>query len=235
MILQPNVRLLPGAYWDFFDHHTPLTERCLVEALTLLDMDIQRVVARFLPYTTKSALPQSPALVRLYLRLPWPGGCWASSPSCLQPSLEPAMTSVSTTPAKAPAKGGSAFVRYLVAGGVAAAANFGSRFVFSLWWPFEVAVTAAFLVGLVSGFFLMRGYAFRAQAVPSRRRPSSTRWSTPRRCCRPSSSAACWRAGCCPAGGWQRMPRRWHTAWVWPCRGDQLFRPSPGDLPRPAG
>lgn len=71
MILQPNVRLLPGAYWDFFDHHTPLTERCLVEALTLLDMDIQRVIARFLPYTTKSALPQSPALVRLYLRLPW--------------------------------------------------------------------------------------------------------------------------------------------------------------------
>lgn len=71
MILQPNVRLLPGAYWDFFDHHTPLTERSLVEALTLLDMDIQRVIARFLPYTTKSALPQSPALVRLYLRLPW--------------------------------------------------------------------------------------------------------------------------------------------------------------------
>ncbi len=73
------------------------------------------------------------------------------------------MTSMSAPQAKAPGKGGSAFVRYLVAGGVAAAANFGSRFVFSLWWPFELAVTAAFLVGLVSGFFLMRGYAFRAQ------------------------------------------------------------------------
>jgi len=71
MILQPNVRLLPGAYWDFFDHHTPLTERSLVEALTMLDMDIRRVIGRFLPYTTKSLLPQSPALVRLYLRLPW--------------------------------------------------------------------------------------------------------------------------------------------------------------------
>jgi len=70
MILQPNVRLLPGAYWDFFDHHTPLTERSLVEALTMLDMDIRRVIGRFLPYTTKSLLPQSPALVRLYLRFP---------------------------------------------------------------------------------------------------------------------------------------------------------------------
>ena len=67
MILQPNVRLLSGAYWDFFDHHTPLTEKSLVEALTLLDMRLLRVIARFLPYTTKSLLPQAPALVRLYL------------------------------------------------------------------------------------------------------------------------------------------------------------------------
>lgn len=69
MILQPNVRLLPGAYWDFFDHHTPLTERSLVEAVTMLDMRIERVIARFLPYTTKSLLPQSPLLVRWYLRV----------------------------------------------------------------------------------------------------------------------------------------------------------------------
>jgi SAM-dependent methyltransferase len=70
MILQPNVRLLPGAYWDFFDHHTALTERSLSEALTLLDMDLEHVIARFLPYTTKSLLPQSPALVKLYLKVP---------------------------------------------------------------------------------------------------------------------------------------------------------------------
>jgi len=70
MILQPNVRLLPGAYWDFFDHHTPLTEKSLVEALTILDMRLVRVIPRFLPYTTKSLLPQAPVLVRLYLRFP---------------------------------------------------------------------------------------------------------------------------------------------------------------------
>jgi SAM-dependent methyltransferase len=68
LILQPNVRLLPGAYWDFFDHHTPLTEHSLVEAVTTLDMQVTKVIGRFLPYTTKSVLPQSPILVRLYLR-----------------------------------------------------------------------------------------------------------------------------------------------------------------------
>jgi SAM-dependent methyltransferase len=70
LILQPNVRLLPGAYWDFFDHHTPLTERCLSEAVTMLGMELERVITRFLPYTTKSLLPQSPMLVRLYLKVP---------------------------------------------------------------------------------------------------------------------------------------------------------------------
>jgi hypothetical protein len=70
MILQPNVRLIPGAYWDFFDHHTALTERRLIAATELLDFVTEHVIARFLPYTTKSRLPQSPWLVRLYLRLP---------------------------------------------------------------------------------------------------------------------------------------------------------------------
>lgn len=74
MILQPNIRYLPGEYWDFFDHHTPLTDRSLAEALANLDMDLEVVVPRFLPYTTKSRLPQAPFLVRLYLRVPliWP-------------------------------------------------------------------------------------------------------------------------------------------------------------------
>jgi putative flippase GtrA len=58
------------------------------------------------------------------------------------------------------------FIRYLLAGLLAAAANFGSRFVFSLWWPFEVAVVAAFAVGLVTGFVLMRHFAFRAAEGP---------------------------------------------------------------------
>jgi ubiquinone/menaquinone biosynthesis C-methylase UbiE len=70
IILQPNVKLIPGAYWDFFDHHTPLTDNSLVEAVTMLGMRPAHVVTRFLPYTTKSLLPQAPWLVRLYLKVP---------------------------------------------------------------------------------------------------------------------------------------------------------------------
>jgi SAM-dependent methyltransferase len=69
VVLQPNVRLVKGAYWDFIDHKVPLTEKSLVEAAGLAGLRPLHVVTRFLPYTTKSALPQHPALVRAYLRL----------------------------------------------------------------------------------------------------------------------------------------------------------------------
>jgi len=70
LILQPNIRYTGGAYWDFFDHHLPLTERSLVEALGLAGLKPVEVRARFLPYTTKSAFPQHPVLVWLYLKMP---------------------------------------------------------------------------------------------------------------------------------------------------------------------
>lgn len=58
------------------------------------------------------------------------------------------------------APAGRQFSLYLLAGGLAALANWGSRFVFSRWLPFEAAVLAAFCVGLCTGFLLMRRYAF---------------------------------------------------------------------------
>lgn len=70
LILQPNIRILGGKYWDFVDHHLPLTDRTLVEALGLLGLEIAEVRPRFLPYTTKSRLPQHPIFVRLYLMFP---------------------------------------------------------------------------------------------------------------------------------------------------------------------
>ena len=71
MILQPNIRFLTGEYWDFFDHHTPLSDRSLSEALQLLGMKIVVCYPRFLPYTTKSWLPKASILVRWYVRLPF--------------------------------------------------------------------------------------------------------------------------------------------------------------------
>jgi SAM-dependent methyltransferase len=67
LALQPNIKFVGGAYWDFVDHHLALTDRTLVEACESLGYDIVEVIPRFLPYTTRSAIPQSPWLVRLYL------------------------------------------------------------------------------------------------------------------------------------------------------------------------
>lgn len=71
LILQPNIRYVGMAYYDFFDHHTALTDKSLVEALELSGFAIEDCIPRFLPYTTKSHLPQSPWLVTLYLKLPF--------------------------------------------------------------------------------------------------------------------------------------------------------------------
>jgi SAM-dependent methyltransferase len=70
VILQPNIRFLPGEYWDFFDHHTPLTDRSLVEGLQLAGFVPKVVIPRFLPYTTKSRLPKAAFLIKLYVRFP---------------------------------------------------------------------------------------------------------------------------------------------------------------------
>jgi SAM-dependent methyltransferase len=70
LVLQPNIRLTKEAYWDFFDHSLPITERSLAEALRLTGFEIESMKVRFLPYTTESRLPVQPWLIRLYLRLP---------------------------------------------------------------------------------------------------------------------------------------------------------------------
>jgi SAM-dependent methyltransferase len=69
LVLQPNIRLVGGAYWDFVDHHLPLTDRTLVEACESLGFEVVELTPRFLPYTTRSRLPQSPWLVRAYLAI----------------------------------------------------------------------------------------------------------------------------------------------------------------------
>jgi SAM-dependent methyltransferase len=70
IVLQPNIRFLYDEYWDFFDHHTALSDRSLVEGLQLAGFTADVVIPRFLPYTTKSRLPQAPWLVAAYLAFP---------------------------------------------------------------------------------------------------------------------------------------------------------------------
>lgn len=70
IVMQPNIKLIGGAYWDFVDHSLPLTETSLREALELSGFEVQFEKQRFLPYTMKSRIPAHPALVRAYLRFP---------------------------------------------------------------------------------------------------------------------------------------------------------------------
>ena len=69
--LGPNIRYLASRYWDFYDHYLPLSHLSLEEGLVQAGYEIESVVPRFLPYTTRSALPQHPLLITLYLRLPF--------------------------------------------------------------------------------------------------------------------------------------------------------------------
>jgi 2-polyprenyl-3-methyl-5-hydroxy-6-metoxy-1,4-benzoquinol methylase len=70
LILQPNIRLVGAAYWDFLDHHTALTEKSLVEAAENAGLATVELITRFLPYTSKSRVPRHPRLVRAYLAFP---------------------------------------------------------------------------------------------------------------------------------------------------------------------
>ncbi len=70
VVLQPNIRLVGMAYWDFIDHRVALTERSLGEAAELGGLRTVRVITRFLPFATGRLLPSSASLVSLYLAFP---------------------------------------------------------------------------------------------------------------------------------------------------------------------
>jgi SAM-dependent methyltransferase len=70
LVLQPNIRYVSRDYWMFFDHITPIDDRALCELLEIVGFTMRKVLPRFLPYTTKSRLPKSLLLIRIYLKIP---------------------------------------------------------------------------------------------------------------------------------------------------------------------
>lgn len=70
----PNIKYVPGAYWDFWDHSIPLTEMSVSEILRLGGFSIETCIPRFLPFSMSTGIRPPTMLVRLYLRLPlvWP-------------------------------------------------------------------------------------------------------------------------------------------------------------------
>ncbi len=65
----PNIRYAGGAYWDYFDHMVPLTERSVAEALELAGFRIEEQIARFLPFTMVGKPPPPAIFIHAYLRL----------------------------------------------------------------------------------------------------------------------------------------------------------------------
>ncbi|SRR5260221_1990580 len=71
IVLQPNIRFCSKDYWMFFDHITPIDDRGLTEAFEIARLRQIYKIEKFLPFTTKSAVPQHPLLIRLYLLFPF--------------------------------------------------------------------------------------------------------------------------------------------------------------------
>jgi hypothetical protein len=68
--LGPNIKYVPGAYWDFWGHNIPLTELSVAEVLKLSGFNIVESIARFLPYSMSNEARLPPLIfVRLYLRI----------------------------------------------------------------------------------------------------------------------------------------------------------------------
>jgi SAM-dependent methyltransferase len=68
--LGPNIRYLPGTYWDFFDHYLALTERSLTEVLEKVGFEVEQQIDRFLPYSMSQGSTPPLWMLRLYLHFP---------------------------------------------------------------------------------------------------------------------------------------------------------------------
>lgn len=66
----PNIKYLPGKYWEFWDHHLPLTEKSLGEGLSSRGFQITKCVAKFLPFTMVDQREYPAVFLKLYLLFP---------------------------------------------------------------------------------------------------------------------------------------------------------------------
>ena len=67
----PNIRLVQGAYWDFWDHYLPLTEKSLAELGRLTGFVVEHEWGKTLPYSMSQGFRPPLWAVRLYARLPF--------------------------------------------------------------------------------------------------------------------------------------------------------------------
>jgi len=71
IIVQPNIRLQPGRYYDDYTHKSAFSEISFCDFLESLGWNVITCEGRFLPLTMKSRVPKPGWIVRLYLSLPF--------------------------------------------------------------------------------------------------------------------------------------------------------------------
>ena len=67
----PNISVLKGKYWDFWDHHVALSDQSLCELLQIHNFTIERSESKFLPYNMVRVKEHPLFLVSLYLKFPF--------------------------------------------------------------------------------------------------------------------------------------------------------------------
>lgn len=67
----PNISILKGKYWDFWDHHIPLSELSIGELLKIHKFKVVSSVPSFLPYNMVRTKRRPLILVKVYLMLPF--------------------------------------------------------------------------------------------------------------------------------------------------------------------
>lgn len=70
LVIQPNFKYSYKEYYDFIDHQLPITHLALQELLETVGFEIDVMIPRFLPFSTKGR-PASPWLLKVYLKLPF--------------------------------------------------------------------------------------------------------------------------------------------------------------------
>ena len=66
----PNISVLNGRYWDFWDHHVALSDASLSELLEIQNFNIEYSLSKFLPYNMVRVKKRPLFLLSLYLKLP---------------------------------------------------------------------------------------------------------------------------------------------------------------------
>lgn len=69
ILLGPNARFLGGSYWNYWDHHVPITDHSIAEALRLSGFVVTEEFDRFLPYSMSDGLRPPIFVLRIYLKM----------------------------------------------------------------------------------------------------------------------------------------------------------------------